>query len=100
VHNRATTSGRCPIFTDTPGTGKSNPATRRDAMQKILETAAIVTGLLGAIICLVAGIYRITGSFHLANFESMSLFVGGMGLMVFSALLKLQLIHGTLKRSC
>jgi hypothetical protein len=68
-------------------------------MQKLLETAALVTGLLGAIVCLVAGIYRISGSFHLANFEAMSLFVGGVGLMIFSALLKLEVIHSALKSS-
>ena len=68
-------------------------------MRKFLGTAASIAGLLGALICLLAGISRVTGGFHLGDFESMTVFVGGIGLMVFSAILKLELIHDVLKSS-
>lgn len=68
-------------------------------MQKLLGAAANITGLVGALICLLAGISRVTGGFHLGDFESMTVFVGGMGLMVFSAILKLELIYDALKNS-
>ena len=68
-------------------------------MGKLFEIAAVITGLLGAVVCLLAAISRVSGNFLIANFESMTLFVGGIGLMVFSALLKLELIHSLLKNS-
>ena len=66
-------------------------------MRKLLGTAASVAGLLGALVSLLAGISRVTGGFHLGGFESMTVFVGGIGLMVFSVVLKLELIHDALK---
>ena len=68
-------------------------------MRKLLGTVASIAGLLGALICLLAGISRVTGGFHLGDFEAMTIFVGGIGLMVFSAVLKLELIHDALTNS-
>ena len=66
-------------------------------MRKLLGTVASVAGLVGALVCLLAGISRVTGGFHLGGFESMTVFIGGIGLMVFSVVLKLELIHDALK---
>jgi hypothetical protein len=49
-----------------------------------------LAGALGVLVCLVAGIARLTGKYHLAGFEVMTLFNGGVGLMVAACLAKLQ----------
>ena len=60
-------------------------------MRKLLETAANIAGVLGPAICLVAGLARVSGHFHLAGYEVMTLFTGGMAIMVFGILLKLEM---------
>jgi len=51
-----------------------------------------VVGLLGIVICLVAGIFRISGSFYVGGYEALTLFTAGVGVMVFSCLLKLEVL--------
>lgn len=67
-------------------------------MQKTLEIVATIAGILGVLVCLAAGVTRISGNFYLAGFEAMTLFSGGMGLMLFAVLAKLELIHSSLNR--
>ncbi len=67
-------------------------------MKQLFEITANIVGLLGVLICLVAGLARFAGGFHLAGFEAMTLFTGGLGLMVFSGLVKLELILAALRR--
>lgn len=67
-------------------------------MAKLLNLLSVVCGALGALLCLMAGISRLIGGFHLGNFEASTIFLGGTGLMVFAALLKLQLVHAILLR--
>ena len=52
-----------------------------------------VAGILGIIICLAAGIARVTGKYHLGGFEAMTLFNGGIGLMVAACLIKLHALE-------
>lgn len=59
-------------------------------MQNILGLGARITGITGAVVCLVSGAARIAGHSYLAGFESMTLFVGGIALMVCSVVLKLE----------
>ena len=66
-------------------------------MRNILGAGAAISAAIGAIICLVAGLGRLSGQLYLAGFESLTLFTGGMGLMVFSIILKLEVIHRSLK---
>ena len=61
-------------------------------MQKILESAANAAGILGALICLIAGLSRIIGNYYLAGFETPTLYNVGIGLMVFGGLLKLEVL--------
>jgi hypothetical protein len=49
-------------------------------------------GLAGVLVCLVAGLGRLTGVYRLANFEATTLFMLGVGLMVFACLVKLELL--------
>jgi len=52
----------------------------------LLGTAA---GALGVLVTAAAGIVRLSGHYHLGGFELMTLFNGGVGLMVAGCLFKL-----------
>lgn len=61
-------------------------------MRKTLELVGNAAGILGVVLCLGAGLGRIAGFFSLAGFEPMSLYLGGMGLMLGACLAKLHLL--------
>jgi hypothetical protein len=48
-----------------------------------------IAGALGVLICAISGIARVSGTYHLGGFEAMTLFNGGVGLMVMGCLFKL-----------
>ena len=52
-----------------------------------------IVGALAVLICLVAGLVRVTGSYYLADFEVLTLFNAGTALMIFACLLKLQVLQ-------
>lgn len=56
-----------------------------------------LTGLIGVLLCAGSGGARLAGLFHVAGFEAMTLFIGGMALMLFSALLKLEVLSARLR---
>lgn len=58
-------------------------------MEDRLSTLGTGVGALGCLIAAVAGVARLTGHYHLAGFESMTLFHGGVGLIVAGCFLKL-----------
>ena len=59
-------------------------------MKQFLNISGHVTGILGLILCLVAGLDRVGGSYHTLGFENMTLFMAGIGLMVAACLAKLE----------
>jgi len=59
----------------------------------LLKIASDVVAVLAVLICLVAGLVRVNGSFYLAGFEVLTLFNAGMAVMVFACLLKLKLLQ-------
>jgi len=59
-------------------------------MRNLLGIIGNSVGVLGILICLVAGTARILGSFYLFGFEAGALFNGGIALMVMACLVKLQ----------
>jgi len=61
-------------------------------MGKIIEGLGNAAAIVGIVLGLFAGIVRLAGNYHLAGFEAMTLFNVGVGLMVFSALVKLELL--------
>lgn len=67
-------------------------------MLMITGPGANLSALVGALVCLVAGVARLTGHSYLLGFESMTLFTGGMALMLFGALLKLESVFQLLKK--
>jgi type IV secretory pathway VirB2 component (pilin) len=61
-------------------------------MDKIIALGGNVVGLAGVLLTVVAGVGRIMGHYHLAGFEIMTLFVGGMGLMLIGSFAKLYIL--------
>lgn len=59
-------------------------------MDKILEIIGNVAAVAGILTCLIAGVARIGGSYHLLGFEAVTLFIGGISLMLMGCLAKLQ----------
>lgn len=51
-----------------------------------------VVAAIGVLVCAIAGVSRLLGSYHVLGYEAMTLFIGGMSLMVFAALIKLHII--------
>lgn len=49
-------------------------------MNKLIANAGLSAGGLGVALIVGAGVWRVTGHYHLAGFDVMTLFVGGMGL--------------------
>ena len=56
---------------------------------KVLELLGHVAAVLGVLICLVAGASRLLGNYHFLGFESITLFIGGIALMVMACLARL-----------
>jgi hypothetical protein len=67
-------------------------------MQKFLKSIADLAGLAGILLCTFAGFARISGTFHVGGYESLTLFNIGMGVMVFSILLKLDVLCREIRR--
>jgi type IV secretory pathway VirB2 component (pilin) len=58
-----------------------------------LGTVANIVATIGVVICAVSGLNRLLGNYHLLGYEAMTLFTGGISLMIFSALIKLHIIE-------
>ena len=59
-------------------------------MKQQLSTAGSVIGGLGVLICLVAGLTKLAGSYYLLGYEAMTLFTAGIGLIATGCLAKLE----------
>ena len=51
-------------------------------MNGALKAGGMAIGVIGAILCLLAGIGRVTGAFWLGDFQVMTVFDVGVGMMV------------------
>ncbi len=66
-------------------------------MDKLISLVGTIVGLAGVLLTSVAGIARVTSHYYLGGFEVMTLFVGGMGLMLIGSFAKLHILtnqHG------
>lgn len=61
-------------------------------MKQLINIAGHAAGALGTLSCLVAGLARISGGFYIAGLESTTVFMVGVGLMVFACMLKIELL--------
>ena len=64
-------------------------------MDKLLDFAGNIAAALGILICLVAGVTRLTGSYYVLGYEAITLFIGGIALMVMACLTKLHRLSAT-----
>jgi len=58
-------------------------------MNKSIESLGNAVAIAGVALCVVAGIARVAGVYHLGGYQVMTLFTGGMGLMLMGTLGKL-----------
>lgn len=61
-------------------------------MDRLIEVAADLAAVAGILICLVAGVTRLTGHFYFQGYPLMTLFMGGMSLMLAACLGKLHVL--------
>jgi hypothetical protein len=62
----------------------------------MLGTVANAAAAVGILLCLIAGGARLLGSFHVLGYEAMTLFIGGIALMVFAGLIELRIVKSLL----
>ena len=62
-------------------------------MKEKIALLSNIAGILGIVLCAAAGLSRLTGQFYVGGYEALTVFNGGVGIMLFSALLKLELIY-------
>ena len=58
-------------------------------MYKNLALVGSISGIVGALTCLAAGLARVAGFYYLADFQATTVFTMGMGMMIFACLVKL-----------
>ena len=58
-------------------------------MDKIIALVGNIAGLAGVLLTVTASVARVLNHYHLGGFEVMTLFVGGMGLMLMGCFAKL-----------
>lgn len=58
-------------------------------MNRLLDLAGNVAAMLGILVCVLAGVARLTGSYYVFGYEAVTLFIAGMALMVMACLAKL-----------
>jgi hypothetical protein len=58
-------------------------------MWKLMQTGGHIAAIAGILICFITGIMRILGQPVVFGFEAITLFIGGIALMVMACLVKL-----------
>ncbi len=64
-------------------------------MERLYAVIGNLAALAGLALCLVAGVARLAGSYYVGGYEAMTLLLGGMAIMVFACLAKLQQLLST-----
>ncbi len=59
-------------------------------MQQLINYTGYLTGGLGILLCIAAGLTRLSGDYYLAGYAATTIFSVGTGLMVFACLAKLE----------
>lgn len=67
-------------------------------MKQIVERLGNAAAVLGIFLCVVAGVARVVGLYHVVGFEAITLYVGGMGLMLMACLAKLHFLSSLAPR--
>lgn len=67
-------------------------------MSKTLEILGSIVGFIGILICLVTGLTRLKGGHYFLGHEAVTIFTGGIGLMVMGCLAFLHSVALRLKQ--
>lgn len=67
-------------------------------MDGVLTWLGRIAGIGGALVCLVGGFVRLSGSYWLGGFQAGTLLQGGMAMMTFACLCFLVLLSGRADR--
>ena len=59
-------------------------------MQQLINYTGYLTGGAGILLCIAAGLTRLSGDYYLAGYAATTIFSVGTGLMVFACLAKLE----------
>jgi len=62
-------------------------------MNKIIQFVGNSAAILGIAICLITGLMRLSGQLTVFGFEAITLFIGGIALMVMACLAKLHTLQ-------
>ena len=62
-------------------------------MNKILSLLGNLAGGIGLLLCAAVGMARLAGYYFIGDLEAMTLFEGGMGLMLAACLIKLHVLE-------
>jgi len=61
-------------------------------VERLISLAGNLLAVIGLSMCLVAGLVRLSGDFHLFGYSAMTIFMAGTGLMMMACLAKLELL--------
>ena len=63
-------------------------------MTKLLQYGGAAVAVLGILVCLITGVLRLMGHYNVLGYETMTLFISGIALMVAACAVKLYLPNG------
>ena len=61
-------------------------------MQQLFTLTGSIAAVFGMLLCAVSGLVRISGLYYLAGYQSTTIFMVGIGVMVFACLVKLEVL--------
>ena len=64
-------------------------------MNKYIGLIGNIAAVIGVAISLIAGLIRLSGNYHVFGFETQTLFLGSIAIMVFACLAKLHLLSAS-----
>lgn len=62
-------------------------------MRSMLSLLGSLTGWAGVLLCLLSGVVRVSGSYHIAGYGAITFFIGGIGLIAAGCLFKLETLR-------
>ena len=71
------------------------PALKRgeiSQLERLISLTGNLVAVIGLVLCLGAGVVRLSGNFHLFGYSAMTIFMAGTGLMVLACLAKVELL--------
>jgi hypothetical protein len=61
-------------------------------VERLILLAGNLATVIGLVMCLGAGVVRLSGHFHLYGYSAMTIFIAGTGLIVMACLAKLEVL--------